>query len=91
MKILCFDVYSDPGHAWVKVSKRQMIRFFGNHWRKEFTCCSYERKDHVYLEEDKDASTFVQRLRDQGITPDWRQHHTDRISRIRNYNCLAPL
>ena len=89
MNTLCFDVYSDPSHAWIKVSKRQMVRFFGDHWRKEFSCFSYERKSHVYLEEDDDAKTFVQRLRDNGITPDWRQHHTDRCSRIRSYHPLA--
>ena len=66
-----------------------MIRFFGDHWRKEFTCFSYERKDHVYLEEDNDARTFVQRLRANGITPDWREHHTNQCSRIRSYHPLA--
>lgn len=92
MKTLSFEVYNDPGHGWIKVDKKQMICFFGDHWRKEFTSFSYERKGYVYLEEDLDAATLIQRLQDNQITPIWRHHYNKtRFSRIRNYAPLAPI
>lgn len=91
MKTLTFDVYCDPGHAWVKVSKKQLVRFFGDHWRKSFSSCSHERGDHVYLEEDQDAATWVQRLRDNQVHPVWREHSSSKLSRIRNYPYLSAI
>ena len=91
MKTLCFNVYSDPGHAWIKVNKRTLVTLFGVYWRKSFTCFSYERGDYIYLEEDQDAATLIQRLKDNHIQPVWRQHHTDKRSRIRNYSVLHPI
>ena len=92
MKTLSFNVYNDPGHGWIKVSKKQLTRFFGEHWRKEFTPFSYERDAYVYLEEDLDAATLIQRLKDNQIIPSWRHHYNQtRYSRIRNYAPLAPI
>lgn len=91
MKTLAFDVYNDPGHGWIKVSKKHLIRLFGEQWRKSFTSCSYERGDYTFLEEDQDAATLIQRLKDNQIQPVWRHHHTDRYSRIRNYLPLQPI
>jgi hypothetical protein len=93
MKTRTFPVYSDPGHAWVKVAKAFLASQFGPHWRKHFTSFSYERGDYVYLEEDCDASTFNKLLRSNGVTPVYKEGSTcgQRYSRIRNYQPLAPL
>lgn len=86
-----FDVYSDPGHAWVKVHKTFLVKLIGKFWRQTFTPFSYERGEWVYLEEDADASRFVHWCRANGIEPKWREHHADKRSRIRNYDVLSPL
>lgn len=88
-----FLIYADPGHAWIKVSKAFLSRTFGERWRQLFTCFSYERNQHVYLEEDQDAAVFVNRLRDLGIEPVFKEggNCANRYSRIRNYPPLQPL
>jgi len=93
MKRTTFLVYSDPGHSWVKVPKLLLEVYLGAHWRKHFTAFSYERGQHVYLEEDCDALTFDRRIRDAGIAPVYKSGSTayTRLSRIRNYAPLAPL
>jgi hypothetical protein len=91
MKTRTFTVYADPGHLWVKVEKAFLERIIGAQWRKAFTCFSYERGDHVYLEEDQDAASLIKACRSAGIEPAWRSHHTDRISRIRSYAPLSPI
>jgi hypothetical protein len=91
MKTRAFLVYADPGHAWVKVEKAFLERLLGTHWRKQFTCFSYERGDHVYLEEDEDAASLVKACSAAGIEPAWRLHHSNRISRIRSYAPLSPI
>ena len=92
MKTLTFNVYNDPGHGWIKVSKKTLVKFFGEHWRKSFTPFSYERGEYTYLEEDQDAATFIQRLKDNQIQPVWRHYYNKtRYSRIRNYSPLQPI
>jgi hypothetical protein len=90
-KTKTFDVYSDPGHAWVKVQKAFLAEIIGKFWRPTFTPFSYERGEWVYLEEDEDAGRFVNWCRANGIEPKWREHHTDKRSRIRNYAVLSPV
>ena len=92
MKTLTFKVWHDPGHAWIKCSKKRLVRFFGEHWRKEFTPYSFEKGDYVYLEEDDDASTLIKRLKENGITPVWDSHYNQtKYSKIRNYPRLSPI
>ena len=93
MKTRTFLVYSDPGHAWVKVPKAFLHRLLGLYWRMHFTPFSYERGDYAYLEEDCDASRLVKLCRDNGITPVFKEGSTcaNRQSRIRSYAPHAPL
>lgn len=93
MKRITFYVYSDPGHSWVKVPKLLLDVYLGAHWRKHFTCFSYEHREHVYLEEDCDFPNFDRRIRDSGIAPVYTTGScaTTRPSRIRSYAQLAPL
>lgn len=93
MKRTTFYIYSDPGHSWVKVPKLILDVYLGANWRKLFTPFSYERGQHVYLEEDCDARTFDRRIRDAGITPIYKEGScaSTRLSRIRNYQPIAPI
>lgn len=93
MKRTTFRVYSDPGHAWVKVPKLILDVYLGPDWRRHFTCFSYEYRQHVYLEEDLDAATFDKRIRAAGIEPIYKEGSTcaKRYSRVRTYPSLSPL
>ena len=48
--------FVDPGHAWLRV-KRQELYDLGI--AGVITQYSYQRGDHVYLEEDCDAGVFL--------------------------------
>jgi len=93
MKTRTFPVYSDPGHAWVKVPIAFLTEVVGLQWRTHFTCFSYERGAYVYLEEDQDARTFIDWCRTAGIEPVFKEGSScaSRYSRIRNYAQLAPI
>jgi hypothetical protein len=93
MKTRTFPVYSDPGHAWVKVHIPFLVRIIGPGWRKHFTSFSYQRGAYVYLEEDQDARTLIDWCRAAGITPVFKEGSScsTRYSRIRNYAQLAPM
>lgn len=83
-----FDVYSDPGHGWVKVPF-SVLRKLGI--VDKITPYSYQRGGFAYLEEDCDMSTLIAALKDRGITPKFREHVArEKYSRIRNYFCYTP-
>lgn len=91
MRTRTFRVYYDPGHAWVKVPKPFLAQTIGADWRKVFTCFSYERGEHVYLEEDEDAARLINWCRAASIEPVFKEGgSSDRPSRIRSYAPLAP-
>jgi len=93
MKTRSFQIYSDPGHAWVKVPKEFLRQIIGNDWRKVFTCFSYERNDHVYLEEDQDAARFINWCKASNIQLVLKESTSRdlRWSRIRTYSRLQPI
>jgi len=91
MKRITFDQYADPGHGWVRVNKKVLREFWGVLWRSHFTSFSHERGDWVYLEEDRDAHVLVTGLKDADVEIHFREHHTDKSSRIRNYLILQPI
>lgn len=51
-----FKYYRDPGHGWVAV-KRKLLSDLGI--LHKITSFSYQKGKTVYLEEDLDASTFI--------------------------------
>ena len=91
MRPKSFDFIQDPGHGWIKVSMSFLAELFGPNWRAKFTPFSYERGGFVYLEEDRDAITFVNRLKELEIPFKFRDRiNNERMSRIRNYSPLQP-
>lgn len=82
MKTRSFDYFNDPGHGWVKVSKR-MLQDLGI--AVAITSYSYERGDYAYLEEDCDMGALYTALHARGIEPKLRHRYADRRSRIRGY------
>lgn len=91
MSVTSFLVYEDPSNSWIKVKKSTIKFYFGKDWRKYFTSFSYERGFYVYLESTKDAPTFVNKMRKMGVEPTFRKQMSKKLSRIRNYDCLAPI
>lgn len=74
--------YSDPGHAWLSVSRKTLEKYVDP---KEISTYSYQRKHQVFLEEDCDASKFLAALRKAGVAFVFAETHTNRRSKIRNY------
>ena len=79
------QVYSDSGHAWAKVKRSELISLL---ICGEISSFSYQRGDYVYLEEDCDLARYVDALRkyNDGIEIKFREHHTDKSSKIRSYH-----
>ena len=75
-------VYSDPGHAWVKVSRsdKSFMKI-----ADKISCFSYQLNDNVYLEEDDDLGTYIDQLKKDGYSYTFKYTHTNNDSRIRNY------
>ena len=79
-----YTFHSDSAHAWLEVPLGDLCR---SGVADQITNYSYRKGDAVYLEEDCDASRFLQALRHQGIQVNFREayiggeHHW-----IRNLN-----
>lgn len=82
-----FDVYADPGHAWAKVSLKD-IQSYG--LIEAISPYSYMRGGFAYLEEDCDLSRLVAAFKNVGRTVKFREHHGDKRSKIRGYACYNP-
>jgi len=76
------DVYNDPGHGWGKVPIR-ILKTLGI--TDKITTYSYYRNGFAFLEEDCDMTTFIHACKEKGIILNYREHHTNRSSKIRNY------
>ena len=56
MKARVFTFYSDPGHAWLEVTKRELFELGISNLISGY---SYMHRENVYLEEDCDAQNFI--------------------------------
>jgi len=78
-----FIRYADPGHSWIKTT-HQKLRQLGIHLK--ISPCSYQRGNSVYLEEDDDYGILIDALGSCKT----KTYHTNRQSKIRNYDCYRP-
>lgn len=62
--------FTDPGHGWLRVPLKELTPI-----QDKITPHSYMRGKYAYLEEDKDASTFLEYR--FGKDADWQKLHTD--------------
>ena len=79
-----FTMYSDPGHAWLRVTPADVYAL--GLTAKDFTPYSYRSSDnrYWYLEEDMDATTFIAVWEDRmGHPLRYTNSHTDGSSSIR--------
>jgi len=78
-----YNFYSDGGHGWLAVKRQELIDLG---IIKKITSYSYERGNTVYLEEDRDASLFINTYKIRfGLLPEYKEKYID-ISPIRSYN-----
>jgi hypothetical protein len=87
-----FNMYSDPGHAWVKV-KLDLLNKLGV--TNKISHFSYMRhssngKLFVYLEIACDVDIFGKALQNSGIDLIFDEHRTDFYSKIRGYDNFTP-
>lgn len=78
-----FDRYIDPGHSWVKVSRKlcqklNILPFISSY--------SYERGEYIYLEEDCDFGTFFDAMQRVDSVVELKPHYSNKSSKIRSYN-----
>ena len=74
--------YTDPGHGWLRVTLKMLVKLG---IADKITPFSYVRTVYAYLEEDVDATLFLDTLKAKGKTVTYVERHTNRFSRIRNY------
>lgn len=85
MKNKTFTVFADPGHAWLKVSLKDLKLVGVN--LELITPFSFRRGDFVYLEEDCDVAVFFEKYKERfGYYPKNETKHTNKSSKIRQYN-----
>jgi hypothetical protein len=61
-----YKFYSDPAHAWLAVKRKELIELG---LENPISSYSYQRGDTVYLEEDQDATLFINTLKSLGKKP----------------------
>jgi len=74
-------MHSDPGHGWLEVP-RGLLDTLGI--AGDISDYSYIRGDRAFLEEDCDASRFVEAMKAAGQTFTVKGSHIDRDHWIRN-------
>lgn len=82
-----YTFFSDSGHAWMAVPLEELEEL---DITDKITTCSYMLNDMAYLEEDLDAGTFINALKEQKgrelTNENFKESYQDGDSRIRNYN-----
>ena len=73
--------HEDPGHGWLAVKRVELHRLG---IAERITHFSYQRGGTVYLEEDHDASIFVEAKRAAGEPVEYRHSYRERTP-IRSY------
>ena len=80
--------FSDSGHGWIKVKRSELIKLG---ICDKITSFSYQRGTYVYLEEDCDATTYIEALNKNNITFEIKTKNTNKVSKIRSYESYTNL
>ena len=82
-KKISIKVFADPGHAWARFPKAKLVSLG---IADKISTYSYMNGPNAFLEEDCDLSVLLVALRDLGYDIEFKESHTNRQSKIRNYN-----
>ena len=85
MKKKQFIRYSDPGHGWLRVSIKDLIKLCLSLEISEY---SYIHNGYAYLEEDCDMSKFIDAYGADNMVI--REKFANYESKIREYNRYTP-
>ena len=77
-------LYSDPGHAWLKVSLWDLKQLKIDDQITSYSYIDPNGKD-IYLEEDVDLKTYLKSLESHGLDYVIKENVTDNQSIIRSY------
>lgn len=72
--------HSDPGHGWLEVPETDLAALGMK--KRDFSSYSYQKDEVLYLEEDDDASKFINR---------YKEIHGDFKYTVQDYNDEAPI
>ena len=86
-KPLELTLISDGGHAWLKVSKNLFNKT--NRKMRHISCYSYEDDKNYYLEEDVDATNYIQNLKELNFRFNISEIDDGEYSSIRNLKRVA--
>ena len=88
MKSITFLYHTDPGHGWVEVPMHELHRLG---IAGKITSHSYRQGETAFLEEDRDATLFIETLRAQGLEVKLvpRYQEVTPIRRYSHYRCEA--
>jgi hypothetical protein len=75
-----YDFFEDPAHGWLKVPKAELERLG---IAGKISGFSYMSKDNAYLEEDSDATMFINAKKSIGEEVKIKEHITDNDSPVR--------
>ena len=84
LKMRQFAFHHDSGHGWLQVPERLLKELGIEHFISRF---SYKKDDQVWLEEDMDASLFIEAFKsEKGTMPHWHDYFEKGESRIRSFD-----
>ena len=86
MKDLILYMHEDGGHAWLKVSKDTFNRT--NLTIRHISSYSYHDNKNYYLEQDVDATLYLNNLKDQNINYSFIYVDDGDYSPIRHLPCV---
>ena len=81
-KTIAIKVFADPGHAWARVAKSKLVKLG---IADKISTYSYMNGSNAFLEEDCDLTLLITALRNRGYEIKFNESHTNRYSKIRNY------
>ena len=84
---LKLEFYSDPSHGYLKVPK-SLLRELGI--SDKISTYSYETLSFAYLEEDCDATLFIETLKELGIAVEIKEISTEDELELRKYESYSP-
>jgi hypothetical protein len=74
-----YIVYTDRGHAWIEVNKKE-LKDLG--LLDKISALSYQKGDKIYLEEDVDGTMFLNTIKGTEFELD---EIYEEVSRVRKY------
>lgn len=83
MKRITLQVFTDPGHGWIKISLKHLNQL---KLIDKVSTYSYINNNHAYLEEDCDASLLIKTLEENNVSYEFRYNHSNTSSKLRYYD-----